>query len=87
MLVSTTTDQSYHLQEQYGRKHDSKVGKILSESTQKSVLTLTFAMLAAAMVLDSPLFIEQPHGYSLGLKILSTCYGDDKAYDLALVAY
>lgn len=44
-------------------------------------------MLAAAMVLDAPLFLEQPHGYSLGLKVLSTCYGDDLAYDLALVAY
>ena len=32
MLVSTS-DQPAHLQEQYGRKHDSKVGKILGEST------------------------------------------------------
>ena len=44
-------------------------------------------MLAAAMVLDPPLFLEQPYGYSLGLKILSTCYGDELAYNLALAAY
>lgn len=68
-------------------KHDSKVGKILSESTQKSVITLVLAMLVSAIVLDPPLFLEAPVGYSLGLKVLSSCYEDQVAYDAAMKAY
>ena len=39
------------------------------------------------MVLDPPLFLAWPLGYTLGLKVVSTCYGDDEAYDQALQAY
>lgn len=76
-----------HTREQQFGKHDSKVGKILSESTQRSVITLALAMLVSAMILDPPMFLAQPYGYSLGLKVLTNVYGDEEAYDQALKAY
>jgi hypothetical protein len=51
------------------------------------VITLVLAMLTSAIVLDPPLFMEAPVGYSLGLKVLSSCYEDQIAYDAALLAY
>ena len=39
------------------------------------------------MFLDPPLFLAQPYGYTLGLKVLANLYGDQEAYDLALQAY
>ena len=44
-------------------------------------------MLVSAMFLDPPLFLAQPYGYTLGLKVLASVYGDQEAYDLALQAY
>ena len=73
-----------HTREQQFGKHDSKVGKILSESTQRSVITLALAMLVSAMILDPQMFLAQPYGYSLGLKVLTNVYGDEEAYDQAL---
>ena len=56
--------------------HESKVGKILSESTQKAVITLVLSMLLSAAVLDLNLFIETTSGYSLGLKALANSVED-----------
>ena len=44
-------------------------------------------MLVSAMILDPPMFLAQPYGYSLGLKVLTNVYGDEEAYDQALKAY
>ena len=55
---------------------ESKVGKILNESTQKAVITLVLAMLLSTALLDTQLYIVNPSGHSLGLKALSRSYGD-----------
>ena len=44
-------------------------------------------MLLSAAVLDSALYISAPVGYSLGLKVLSNCDGDEIAFDVALQVY
>lgn len=74
-------------QYQNQKKNDSQVGKILTKNTQKAVITLVLSMLLSAAVLDSALYISAPVGYSLGLKVLSNCDGDQIAFDVALQAY
>ena len=69
------------------QQSESKVGKILSESTQKAVITLVLSMLLSAAVLDLELFITKPYAYPLGLQILSQTYGDPTAFDVAFEAY
>ena len=53
------------------QSNESKVGKILAESTQKAVITLVLSMLLSAAVLDLSLFIAPPPGHSLGLKVFT----------------
>jgi len=67
--------------------NESKVGKILAESTQKAVITLVLSMLLSAAVLDIQLYIVVPAGNSLGLKILTYCYGDEVAFEAAFDNY
>ena len=74
-------------QYQNQKKNDSQVGKILTKNTQKAVITLVLSMLLSAAVLDSALYISAPVGYSLGLKVLSNCDGDQIAFDVGLQAY
>ena len=74
-------------QYQNQNKNESQVGKILTKNTQKAVITLVLSMLLSAAVLDSALYISAPVGYSLGLKVLSNCDGDQIAFDVALDAY
>ena len=74
-------------QYQNENKNESQVGKILTKNTQKAVITLVLSMLLSAAVLNSALYISAPVGYSLGLKVLSNCDGDQIAFDVALQAY
>ena len=67
--------------------NESKVGKILAESTQKAVITLVLSMLLSAAVLDLQLYIVAPAGNSLGLKVLTYCYGNEEAFDAAFDSY
>ena len=52
-------------------KKDSKVGKILAESTQKATFLLIYAMILAAAVLDPQHYLEVPPGFGFGLKVLN----------------
>lgn len=71
---SHITEEMLKTQEQ--NKTESKVGKILSTSTQKAVITLVLSMLLSAAVLDLQLYLAPPIGYSLGLQTLSQTYGN-----------
>ena len=62
-------------------EQESKVGKILSESTQKAVITLVLSMLLAAAILDLGLYIVSPPGFSLGLKVLTELRNDQDSFD------
>jgi len=73
--------------ENQGAQNESKVGKILSESTQKAVISLVLSMLLSAAVLDLHLFAEPSHGFSFGLKVLAYTYGDAEAFQVAFDAY
>ena len=81
-----TTDLSMMLENQ-GNQNESKVGKILSESTQKAVISLVLSMLLSAAVLDYHLFTEPPFGFSYGLKVLAYTYGDAEAFQVAFDSY
>lgn len=70
-----------------GNPNESKVGKILSESTQKAVITLVLSMLLSAAVLDLALFAEAPVGFSFGLKVLTQTYDDAEAFQASFDAY
>ena len=70
-----------------GSSTESKVGKILSDSTQKAVITLVLSMLMSAAVLDLALFAEAPVGFSFGLKVLAQTYDDAEAFQSAFDAY
>lgn len=63
------------------------MGKILSESTQKAVITLVLAMLLSAALFDLQLYLTNPLGYSIGLKVLASCYGNPVAFETAFDSY
>ena len=69
------------------QSNESKVGKILSDRTQKAVITLVLAMLLSAAVLDIDLYITTPQPFSLGLEALVESFGDPVAFDASLEAY
>lgn len=64
---------------------ESKVGKILSESTQKAVITLVLSMLLSSAVLDPTLYIVEETPYLLGLKILT--YSQTDGFHEAINSY
>lgn len=64
---------------------ESKVGKILSESTQRAVIILVLSMLLSAAVLDLELFIVRMPPYPLGLQILTE--SKDQGFYPAFEAY
>lgn len=63
------------------------MGRILSESTQKAIITLILSMLISAAFLDLALFAEPPTGFSYGLKVLAYTYGDAEAFQASFDAY
>ena len=63
------------------------MGKILSESTQKAVITLVLAMLLSAAVLDIDLYTTTPPAFHIGLEALVKSYSDTTAFDASLEAY
>mmetsp|Transcript_9361 Transcript_9361/g.12748 ORF Transcript_9361/g.12748 Transcript_9361/m.12748 type:complete len:200 (+) Transcript_9361:391-990(+) len=67
------------------QSNESKVGKILSESTQKAVITLVLSMLLSAAVLDLQLYIFRLPPYPLGLKVLTET--SDDAFTAAFDAF
>ena len=69
------------------QSNESKVGKILAESTQKAVITLVLSMLLSAAVLDLSLFIVTPPGHSLGLKVLTNSLQDESAFNSTLETF
>ena len=56
-------------------------------STMKSVIVLVLSMLFSAAIMDLHLFLILPNSYIIGLKALTSCYGDKKAFDAAFNAY
>ena len=69
------------------QSNESKVGKILSESTQKAVILLVLSMLLSAAALDLQLYITEPPPYEIGLKVISQCRSDLVCRDVAFKAY
>jgi len=53
------------------KNSESKVGKVLSDTTQKAVITLVLAMLLAAAVLDLQIYVAPAYANSLGLKVMA----------------
>ena len=67
--------------------NESKVGKMLSESTQRAVITLVLSMLLSAALLDLQLYIMSPYAYPLGLKVLTASYYEPAAFKSTFDAY
>ena len=69
--------------------NESKVGKKLSESTQKAVITLVLTMLLSSAFLQLNMFIDNPLGYNFGLQMISEAYqtGDQAVFNETLSAY
>ena len=70
VLETNTEDKLAEMLEKQGVS-ESKVGKILSASTQKAVIVLVLSMLLSAAVLDTPLFAQATSGFAFGLKVLT----------------
>ena len=50
-------------------KSESRVGKKLSESTQKAVIVLVLTMLLSTAFLQASTYSTEPEGYEYGLKL------------------
>ena len=68
-------------------QNESKVGKILSESNQKAVITLVLSMLLSTAVLELKLFIDTPYAYGVGLEAVGRCAPDLDCQQAAFQAY
>ena len=50
---------------------ESKVGKKLSEATQKAVISLVLTMLLSSAFLQTNLYVEEPTAFTIGLQMES----------------
>ena len=57
-------------------KSESRVGKKLSESTQKAVIVLVLTMLLSTAFLQPSTYATEPEGYEFGLKLVSQLRDD-----------
>ena len=87
MVMEATSEELAEMIEKETNSSESKVGKILSESTQKAVIVLVLAMLLSAAILDLPLFAQAPVGFSFGLKVLTYSYEYSEAFQVTLDSY
>ena len=88
--VKARDDQKAQAEEaadQAKKERDSKVGKVMQVSTMKSVIILVLSMLFSASILDLHLYLFLPNSYKVGLKALTSCYGNAVAFDATFKAY
>ena len=68
-------------------KSESRVGKKLSESTQKAVIVLVLTMLLSTAFLQSSTYSTEPEGYVYGLKLSAQLRHNKDAFNSAIESF
>ena len=68
-------------------KSESRVGKKLSESTQKAVIVLVLTMLLSTAFLQPSTYVTEPEGYEFGLKLAASLRLKPVAFDSVIESY
>ena len=68
-------------------KSESRVGRKLSESTQKAVIVLVLTMLLSTAFLQPSTYVTEPEGYEFGLKLASSLRNNTIAFESVIASY
>ena len=68
-------------------KSESRVGRKLSESTQKAVIVLVLTMLLSTAFLQPSTYVTEPEGYEFGLKLAASLRLKPVAFDSVIESY
>ena len=68
-------------------KSESRVGRKLSESTQRAVIVLVLTMLLSTAFLQPSTYASEPEGYEFGLRLASKMRGNETAFGSVIDSY
>ena len=68
-------------------KSESRVGRKLSESTQKAVIVLVLTMLLSTAFLQPSTYVSEPEGFEFGLKLAASLRSNQVAFESVISSY
>ena len=68
-------------------KDESRVGRKLSESTQKAVIVLVLTMLLSTAFLQPSTYVSEPEGFEFGLKLAASLRNNQIAFESVISSY